>query len=88
MMEWISVKDKLPVIDYKNKETSKQVLGWDGEKIYLVFYREMFKWDLEAKKPPVKQIKNVFHTFCKKCGGGDEITVTHWMELPKASNVK
>lgn len=79
-MEWISVKDRLPEIDYAKRKCFSIVLATDGNKVLQVHFRQLFQ---KNKKGDMRLTGYIFHTFCSKCTDGDEFKkVTHWMPLP------
>lgn len=79
-MEWISVKDRLPKIDYENMKSFARILVTDGENIYDGRYRHIFENNRT-------QVTGIFHTFCSKCIDGIALkNITHWMPIPQPPN--
>ena len=78
-MEWISIKKKLPKIDYKKLKSNVRVLVTNGYFVKEAVYHQIFKVE------DLTVAGYIFHTFCRKCLDGEVIkNVTHWMPLPKA----
>ena len=80
-MKWISLKDKLPTIEYKKKKTHREILAFDGKKIWNANFRYVYKINSKTNKKEIAGY--VINTFCPLCCGGKAVKrITHWMELP------
>lgn len=82
-MEWISVKDRLPDIDYANEEVSCRVrIKVDDQEVSdkKCYYTHIFSVS-ESGCPFVKG-----HFFYDLPDGNTYNGVTHWMSLPEPPN--
>lgn len=81
VMEWISVKDKLPepVLDSVGNELGTIVIVCDNGLVDVAIYYKNTLWDKQ-------NYWIVAATSCSDYGSDELLNVTHWMPLPEAPN--
>jgi len=82
-MKWLNIKEKLPEINYENKQSFVRVLATDGVSVEIATYRDIFNHDEKGK--PIKQ-GYVLSACCRDCGFAYLHKITHWMKIPELPN--